>query len=191
LLLFTEKGLLNRAALSVAGNLAQLDEIKRARMKPIDGFCHLLLRIEVAMNAWLCASLICAAGGVGGIVNALLTDNGFILPTRVHEIWCPGFLSNLFIGAFSAFASWSFYGSGAAIDLADLSTRAQISLRFSALAGAFMVGVAGARWITNEVDKTLLKASVKVAAKKDFSQQDCDGILNKPPKEVLESLANA
>src|SRR5690349_998026 len=29
---------------------------------------------------------------------------------------------------------------------------------------AFLVGVAGAKWITNEVDKRLLKESVKVAA---------------------------
>jgi hypothetical protein len=72
------------------------------------------------MNPWICASLISIAGAVGGVVNALLTDNGFILPRRVHEIWCPGFLSNMVIGTFSAIASWSFYGSGAGIDLADL-----------------------------------------------------------------------
>ena len=141
------------------------------------------------MNAWICASLICLAGAMGGVVNALLTDNGFILPTRVHSVWCPGFLSNLFIGTFSAFASWSLYGAGAGIDLADLSTRGQISLRFSALAGAFMVGVAGARWITNEVDKTLLKASVKAAATKNISEVTCEEMLNKSPKQVLQNLA--
>lgn len=32
-----------------------------------------------------------------------------------------------------------------------------------ALAGAFLVGVVGAKWITNEADKRLLKESVKVA----------------------------
>ena len=143
------------------------------------------------MNPWICASLISLAGALGGVVNALLTDNGFILPTRVKNILCPGFLSNIFIGAFSAFASWSFYGSGAGIDLADLTTRAQISLRFSALAGAFMVGVAGARWITNEADKTLLNASVRVAATKNVSEAQANQLLNKPPKQVLETLTAA
>jgi hypothetical protein len=47
--------------------------------------------------------------------------------------------------------------------MADKSLRSVISLRFSALAGAFLVGVAGAKWITSEVDKRLLKESVKVA----------------------------
>jgi hypothetical protein len=143
------------------------------------------------MNPWVCASLISAAGAVGGIVNALLTDNGFALPRRVQNILCPGFLSNMLIGAFAAFASWSFYGSGAGIDLADLSTRAQISLRFSALAGAFMVGVAGARWITNESEKTLLKASVKIAATKEISESECDEMLKQPPQKVLETLVRA
>lgn len=70
-------------------------------------------------------------------------------------------LSQIFlIGAFAAFSSWSFYGSGASIDLADKSLRTVTSLRFSALAGAFLVGVAGAKWITSEVDKRLLKETV-------------------------------
>jgi len=39
-----------------------------------------------------------------------------------------------------------------------------------------MVGVAGARWITNEVDKRLLSESIKVAARKEISQHDCERI---------------
>lgn len=57
------------------------------------------------MNPWICASLITFSGGLGGVLNALLTDNGFILPKRVRGTWCPGFLSNILIGAFAAFAS--------------------------------------------------------------------------------------
>jgi hypothetical protein len=140
------------------------------------------------MNPWYCATLISVSGAVGGVVNALLTDNGFILPTRVKEIWCPGFISNVMIGTFSAFASWSFYGSGAGLDVSGAGQRTQISLTFSALAGAFMVGVAGARWITNEVDKKLLSESVKVAAKKNVSEVSCDKLVNAPPKQVLQAL---
>jgi hypothetical protein len=143
------------------------------------------------MNPWLCAALIATAGGIGGVVNALLTDNGFVLPRREFSVWCPGFISNVLIGGFAAFASWSFYGSGAAIDLADASSREVISLRFSALAGAFMVGVVGARWLTNEADKLLLKESVKVAATKDLSRTDCEEMLKAPPRELLASVAKA
>jgi hypothetical protein len=54
-----------------------------------------------------------------------------------------------------------------------------------------MVGVAGARWITNEVDKRLLSESVKVAAKKEMSQVDCERLENVPPKQMLETLIEA
>jgi hypothetical protein len=141
-------------------------------------------------NPWICATLVSVSGAAGGVVNALLTDNGFILPTRVKEIWCPGFISNVVVGTFSAFASWSFYGSGAGLDISGAGQRTQISLTFSALAGAFMVGVAGARWITNEVDKRLLSESVKVAAKKEMSHVDCNSLVNAPPKQILETLIN-
>ena len=54
-----------------------------------------------------------------------------------------------------------------------------------------MVGVAGSRWITNEVDKRLLGESVKVAAKKEVSHIDCNALVNSPPKQILETLINA
>ncbi|HVG23797.1 MAG TPA: hypothetical protein VND45_06560 [Thermoanaerobaculia bacterium] len=137
------------------------------------------------MNPWVCAALIAVAGAAGGVVNALLTSNGFILPRREQTILLPGFLSNVLIGAFAAFASWAFYGSGAAIDLAVSSGQSVTSLRFSALAGAFLVGVGGARWLSNETDKELLKETVKVAGEKQISRQDCEDIVRLPPREAL------
>src|ERR1700745_3921124 len=117
------------------------------------------------MNAWTCALLIGIAGACGGFLNALLTDNGFPLPHVKSGVWCPGALTNIMVGAFASFASWALYGSGEGVELLDIShTRTQISLRFSALAGAFLIGVAGARWLTNESDKLLLKEGVKSAS---------------------------
>jgi len=143
------------------------------------------------MNPWTCAGLITIAGAIGGIVNALLTDNGFILPSRIHNILCPGFLTNLLVGAFSAFSSWAFYGSGNSVDLAQLSERTVISFRFSALAGAFLVGVAGSRWLTNEVDKKLLKETVKEAATKTIDPRECEQIMNAPARSALNSMERA
>jgi hypothetical protein len=59
------------------------------------------------MNPWVCALLISIAGAFGGVVNALLSDNGFALPRRISGVWCPGAVSNILIGAFAAFSSWS------------------------------------------------------------------------------------
>jgi hypothetical protein len=144
------------------------------------------------MNPWVCALLITVAGGIGGIVNALLTDNGFVLPRRESGVLCPGAFSNILVGGFAAFASWAFYGSGASIELAAVTTRTEISLRFSALAGAFLVGVAGARWITNEVDKRLLKESVKVAANnKALPMEQTEELVEGTPRQVLQGIKKA
>jgi hypothetical protein len=144
------------------------------------------------MNPWVCALLIAIAGAVGGVVNALLSDNGgFALPRRENGVLCPGAVSNILIGAFAAFASWAFYGSGASVELADKSTRAVISLRFSALAGAFLVGVAGAKWITNEVDKRLLKEGVRVAADKMLPPGQSEKIVAGPPRQILADMKKA
>jgi len=72
-----------------------------------------------------------------------------------------------------------------------MSQRAQIRLRFSALAGAFLVGVAGARWITNEADKMLLRESIKKAAEKKIPAEDCEELLNASPRQVLEAFERA
>jgi hypothetical protein len=140
------------------------------------------------MNPWICALLISVAGALGGIVNALVTDNGFLLPYEARgtrAIWCPGFISNILVGAFAAFSSWAFYGSGAGIELGGLTERAEISLRFSALAGAFLVGVAGARWITNEADKLMLKESVKVASATKLRPEDCQNLIKGSARQIL------
>src|ERR1700730_16545939 len=92
------------------------------------------------MNPWTCALFITLAGGIGGVINAFLTDNGFPFPRREGGIWCPRAISNVLIGAFAAFASWSFYGSRASVALAHEIARAVLSLKFSALAGALLVG---------------------------------------------------
>lgn len=147
------------------------------------------------MNPWVCALLIVIAGAVGGVVNALLSDNGFILPRRVKEIVCPGFLSNVLIGALAAFSSWAAYGSAAGVELAKTaaarSERAEISLTFSAFGGCLFVGVAGARWITNEADKRLLKESVKVASEKGLPREHCEEMVKKSPRRVLEEVSLA
>ncbi len=133
------------------------------------------------------------AGAIGGIVNALLSDNKFIIPKVKNGILCPGAISNILIGGTSAFSSWSFYGSGASIELAKVgaSARQEISLTFAALAGAFLVGVAGAKWLTNEVDKRLLKESVKEAAKKDIPTAKCEEIIQHSPRMILEEMQHA
>jgi hypothetical protein len=124
------------------------------------------------MSIWILLLIICVAGAVGGVVNALMTNNGFVMPQRestdVGSILRPGFFGNIIIGAIAAGISWGLYGPLAnnvvfgAAALTKNSEGAGISV--SALVGAVLVGIGGARWLTNEVDKNLLKAAAAKAA---------------------------
>jgi hypothetical protein len=127
------------------------------------------------MLLWFLLLAVCIAGGVGGIVNAIITDNGFVLPQakKVEDgisIIRPGFLGNILIGAVAAGVSWGLYGPlstyiilGSEKALA-LNPPEGVWLSLSSLVGAALIGISGARWLTSEVDKSLLKAAVTKAA---------------------------
>jgi len=136
------------------------------------------------MSPWTCGLMIT-------LVSAMLADQGLARPKLLKGIWCPGFIGNVLMGGLAAFASWAFYGSGAAIDLAQATERNQISLRFSALAGAFLVGVVGAKWIASEADKKLLKETVREVAKRGIPEELCEGLLNRPARQMLEAVQAA
>jgi hypothetical protein len=77
------------------------------------------------------------------------------------------------------------------VELAAITERTKISLTFSALAGAFLVGVAGAKWITNEVDKKLLKESVKIAGTKTLTSDECEKLVEGSAMQVLRRVEEA
>jgi hypothetical protein len=118
---------------------------------------------------------IAVAGGIGGVVNALIADRGFFPPRKEQMdnviIWRPGWIGNVIIGVVSAIVSWGLYGPLAAYFIvgptetlnANLSPE-KIGLTLSSLVGAMLIGVGGARWLTNEVDKNLLRATASKAA---------------------------
>lgn len=58
------------------------------------------------MDMLILLGAIFLAGAVGGVVNALISDNGFVLPQRVasnqSRILRPGFLGNILIGGVAA-----------------------------------------------------------------------------------------
>ena len=80
-------------------------------------------------------------------VNALLTDNGFVLPKYVvadpARVWKPGFLGNVIIGAAAAFVTWGLYGRWAGAVIAGAppgSTSAKFYETLSGFTGAFLAG---------------------------------------------------
>ena len=144
------------------------------------------------MNAWYCVSLISLAGAIGGVINALLSGHSrIILPTYQDGVWCPGVITNVLIGAVAAVTSWALYGSGAAVELGSTNLRAEISLKLPALAGALLVGMAGAKWLTSQSDKSLFKESVKEAGKKSLTAQQCENVVQGSALEVLHNVKAA
>jgi hypothetical protein len=119
------------------------------------------------MAGWLPVILAFVAGAMGGILNALTTDNGFIFPKFASlpdgvRIWRPGMLGNLAVGAIAALVSWALYGPSAGLPVGDFNA----ALTWAGFASAVLVGIGGARWLSAEVDKSLLKGAATVAAGK-------------------------
>ena len=146
------------------------------------------LQDVATIKPWICVLLVACAGAMGGLLNAYMSDNGFALPTRIKGVWCPGALWNIFVGGVSAVTSLALYGSGAAIDLSG--PREQISLKLGALAGALIVGMAGSKWLTSEVDKSLMKQTVIEVAKKNLSEEECNRLQDcRSPRSILKTAA--
>lgn len=127
-------------------------------------------------SIWLMLLYVFLAGAVGGVVNALMTDNGFLLPRRESvdqesAVLRPGFVGNVLVGAVAAVVSWGLYGpmsaylvAGTPEALAANPAPERLGLSLASLVGALLVGVGGARWLSNEVDKSLLRAAAIQAA---------------------------
>ena len=122
------------------------------------------------MTIWHALFTVFCAGAVGGITNALISDNGLVRPRRVRangvSILRAGWLGNLFIGGVSAAVSWCLYGPLAkmSVQKADAVIPTD-GLTVAAIGGALLVGASGARWLSSEVDKSLLRAAGAKTAK--------------------------
>jgi hypothetical protein len=125
-------------------------------------------------NLGLAILWIAASGAVGGLVNALLTDNGFFMPkretTKAGTIIRPGFITTTFVGAVAAVVSFLLYGSASSSTVLGSNEPVHVQLTGAVIGGAILIGIGGARWLTNEVDKSLLKAAAVEAAEKDKKQ---------------------
>jgi len=96
----------------------------------------------------------------------LLTDNGFVIPKVDKGIVRPGVVGNVLLGAFAAIVSWGLYGPLKDAVLLGAAPTGEVtaSLTVTALIGALLAGVGGARIITSEVDKRFLRTAAAGAA---------------------------
>ncbi|CAL9438903.1 hypothetical protein SUDANB105_02189 [Streptomyces sp. enrichment culture] len=98
----------------------------------------------------------------------------------------------MLVGAIAAFASWGLYGplSGAPI-LGDEGNpyRFSYGVTASGVAGALLVGVGGAKWLANHVDKRLYQEAATTAAGKAGGPGDVRRMGNAKPSEAVALAA--
>jgi hypothetical protein len=63
--------------------------------------------------------------------------------------------------------------------------RAEVSLTIGAIAGAILVGIGGAKWLSNEVDKKFLQVAASEAGEREISPEDCKKIAKASPRKAL------
>ncbi len=144
------------------------------------------------MSLLIPLGIILASGAFGGIINAIVSDNGFIRPReeKVDNVTIvrPGFMGNILLGAVAAFISWGLYGAYSAVIAYNASTglgTEGISISISAIAGAILIGIGGARWLTNEVDKTLLRTAAVTAAASRASYDESQRMAISTPAQAF------
>jgi hypothetical protein len=145
---------------------------------------------------WEAGLVVAAAGGAGGIVSAFLSeDRGFALPTTVPvdgtTVLRPGFLGHIVVGALASFISWGLYGPFTDQVLLgsnpDGSPPADtFGITAAAVAAAAGVGVGGAKFLSNYVDKKLLRATASVAAGKTADPVAAGQLTHVPPTQALD-----
>ena len=150
------------------------------------------------MCIWLVLLIVFVAGAIGGLVNAILTDNGFVMPKRVsgdrgQQFFQPGFFGNVIIGGIAACVSWGLYGPFANVIIAGPQSpeTQNPGLTVSALVGAILIGIGGAKWLTDEVDKNLLRSAATEAAASNKSEELARELSTASPVAALQKAVRA
>ncbi len=137
------------------------------------------------MSVWQILGLVFVAGGLGGLVNSLISDKGLALPHTVSKgdgtsILVPGFIGNMLIGSLAASVSWLLYGPLNQVSIAAVST-----ITLAVLGGAVLVGMSGSGWFANAISKNVLTAAASQAAAAPAAPAVSQQMLQSTPVEIL------
>lgn len=95
-------------------------------------------------------------GAIGGLSNCLLAGE-FVMPEydKDAKVWKPGWLGNVVVGGVAAIVVWGIYGPLASF---DLTNTLDPHITLSQLLSSLVVGIGGARILSLEAQKMLLKS---------------------------------
>jgi|SRR5688572_8429033 len=130
-------------------------------------------------------------GGIGGALNAVLSDRARVLPSVVTL--SPGQTRVLRVGVAGNIVT----GAAAALTLCWIVQLAGINLNTKDGSGLLLLGLCdlfvafvSARWATNEVDKLVLRKAVFKAASAPAAHPDLVGEMELAPPYTLYTLVD-
>jgi len=143
------------------------------------------------MSSILPLGIIALSGAIGGAINAIISDNGFILPREENSqnasIIIPGVLTNILMGAASGFLYWALIEANSVFVIYGTATPGVDDMKITvySIAMALLVGATGSKYLTNEIDKRLLKAAAVSAAASKSSAEDAQKMANATPIQAF------
>lgn len=106
------------------------------------------------MSPWYLLLILAGIGLLGGILNSLIKDKGFVMPHTIKlddgsSLWQPGFIGNMIIGAFAAAIV-----SGLSGPLSQLSTgsNSEYDITATIMISALVAGFGGAKILSDFFD---------------------------------------
>ncbi len=138
-------------------------------------------------SVWEMFGVVAGAGAVGGVANALLSNNGFPIPKVSNDILQLGIIGNVLLGAFGAAVTWGLYGPLKDAVLLGTAPAGQLpaNLTVTAIVGAALAGAGGARVVTNEIDKRFYQSTAAAAAQQSANPGLAAAIVTKSPAAAL------
>lgn len=143
------------------------------------------------MPIWAMTLVVIGAGGLGGVVASMLSeDRGFLRPTKVAAasgtIYRPGWIGLIVTGGISSWLSWGLYGSVSSVPVTGGGSN--YTLTMGTICGAVLVGAGGSKWLSSQVDKSLLQQAAAAAAVAAPAQPaEAQTIATGSPAEVLDA----
>jgi hypothetical protein len=148
-------------------------------------------------SIWEMTGVIAAAGALGGIVNAILNSGSgynIQLPRRgTNDVLQLGIFGNVLLGIVAALISWGLYGPVKdAVMLGSVpSGQLPVNLTMTAAVGAIVTGIGGARVISNELDKKVLRNAGTGAAQVPADANLAVAMATLSPVKVLAAANDA
>lgn len=109
------------------------------------------------MQVYSIALVVSGCGAIGGFVNALLAGELHLPHRESGNLYSPGWIGNVVIGAVAALVFWGLYGPLAKVAvLGATSASEHIAFTVAELAGSVVTGIGGGRILSSEVEKKAL-----------------------------------